>query len=161
MSIKTLDPSINELVYDFRRLDFFLGIISDRSVLSVLSDGRCLWFASSETVEPFPGRDKETVSFSWDKVALVDSNLFWADMDLFWDDVAIVDSNLLWADMDLDFEVLCAMEAFSVVLTTGWNEQGKTQVHTLQQIFNYFSQSWEKKSKCRGNYDWEDTSLCH
>lgn len=130
MSIKTLDPSINEVVYDFLRLDFFLGINSDKSVFRLLSpDGRCLWFASSETVEPFSGRDKETVSFSWDKVALVDSNLFWADVGLFWDDVAIVDSNLLWADMDWDFEVLCATEALSVVLTTGCNEQGKTQVH--------------------------------
>jgi len=118
----------------------------------VLSDGRCLWFASSETVEPFPGRDKETDSFSWDKVALVDSNLFWADMDLFWDDVAKIDSNLLWADMDLDFKVLCAMEALSVVLTIGWNEQGKLSF-TLYNKFSITSHKvGKKKSKCRGNY---------
>lgn len=141
----TLDPSINEVVYDFRRKDFFLGINSNKFVVRLLSpDGRQLWFVSSETVKLFSGRDRETDSLSWDDVTVVDSRFFWADRDLFWDDVAVVDSNLFWDNLDLDFKVLWAVTALIVVLTIGCNKQGKKSAsHCIHQIL---------KSKSGGSY---------
>lgn len=80
---------------------------SDKSVLRLLSpsDGRFLWFASSETTEPF-SRETNTVSSSLDDIAAVDFDLF-------------------WPDLDLDFKGLWDVEALSVVLTIGCNQQGE------------------------------------